>query len=125
MSAVVFRRNGWRARSHPAYWAFVTHRLSGLLLTAFLPVHFLVLAQALNGPAALDSVLRWTEQPLVRFVEWTVVALLAIHLIGGLRLLAIEWLPRHGWRNSRRSLAVGAVLLVALGFALALSPEST
>ena len=48
-------RNDFRARGHPSYWAFVVHRLSGVLLTFFLPVHFWALAQALQGEARLDS----------------------------------------------------------------------
>ena len=37
-------------RAHPAYWAFVVHRVSGLLLALFLPVHFFALSQALRSP---------------------------------------------------------------------------
>ncbi|MDQ2962435.1 MAG: succinate dehydrogenase, partial [Pseudomonadota bacterium] len=46
------------ARHHVAYWAFIVHRLSGLALALFLPLHFLVLGQALKGEAALDVFLR-------------------------------------------------------------------
>ena len=28
----------WRARNHPAYWAFVVHRVSGVVLALFLPL---------------------------------------------------------------------------------------
>ena len=53
------RRNDQRARAHPAYWAFLVHRLSGLALALFLPLHFWALGQALQGEAALDGFLRW------------------------------------------------------------------
>ncbi|MDH4294398.1 MAG: succinate dehydrogenase, partial [Betaproteobacteria bacterium] len=33
-------KNDFRARNHPAYWAFIVHRVSGVLLTLFLPLHF-------------------------------------------------------------------------------------
>ncbi len=29
-------KNNFRARSHPAWWAFAVHRLSGVLLALFL-----------------------------------------------------------------------------------------
>lgn len=74
---------GWRARNHPAYWAFLVHRLSGIALALFLPAHFLVLGQALRGEAALDGALRWTEVPLVKAAEVALVLLLAAHLAGG------------------------------------------
>ena len=70
-------KNDFRARSHPAYWAFLVHRLSGLALALFLPVHFWALGQALQGEARLESFLRWTDAPLFKFAEWGLVLLLA------------------------------------------------
>ena len=55
------RRNDVRARAHPAYWAFLMHRLSGLALAAFLPLHFWALGRALQGAAALEEFLRFTD----------------------------------------------------------------
>lgn len=81
------------ANHHAAYWAFALHRLSGLLLALFLPVHFWVLALAIEGEAVLDGFLRWTEHPLVKVAEFGLVLLLAAHLTGGLRLLIVEFLP--------------------------------
>ena len=49
------RQNDQRARGHPAYWAFQMHRLSGLGLALFLPLHFWALGQAIHGAAALDG----------------------------------------------------------------------
>lgn len=108
----------WRARSHPAWWAFLVHRLSGLLLAAFLPLHFWVLAQALEGAERLDAFMRWTEQPLVKAAEAGLVLLLAAHLTGGLRLLALEFLAWRGWQKSLLAAAAGASFAVALVFAL-------
>jgi len=75
-------------RNHPAWWAFLVHRLSGVALAIFLPAHFLVMGLALEGEARLEEFLRWSEQPLVIAGEWVLVMLLAVHLAGGLRLLA-------------------------------------
>ena len=33
-------KNDFRARQHPAYWAFLVHRISGVALALFLPIHF-------------------------------------------------------------------------------------
>ena len=86
------------ARNHPAFWAFLLHRLSGLALALFLPLHFLALGLALEGAAGLDRVLTFAELPLVKAAEWGLVVLLTLHLGFGLRLLALELLP---WRGSR------------------------
>ena len=89
-------------RQHPLWIAFLVHRLSGILLALFLPFHFLVLGLALKESAALDEFLHWSDQPLVKFGEIMLVFLLTIHLFGGLRLLAMEWLP---WSNQQKTLA--------------------
>ena len=91
------------------------HRVSGIALALFLPAHFWVLGQGL----AMDGFLKWTEQPLVKAAEWGLVVLLAAHLGGGLRVLALEFLP---WREWQKALAAGAAALaLAVGLALALA----
>jgi fumarate reductase subunit D len=105
---------------HTGYWAFVVHRVSGILLTLFLPAHFFALGSALEGAAAFDSLLAWTERPLVKFAEWGIVVLLAAHLGGGLRVLALEFLPWRDWQKSLAAVAAAVALAVGLAFALAL-----
>jgi fumarate reductase subunit D len=109
----------WRNRGRPAYWAFLVHRVSGLALAVFLPLHFLALAQTLRSDAALDGFLRWTRAPLVEASEILLVFLLAAHLTGGLRILFVEFV---GWRSdSQKALmaaAGGVALFCAAAFAL-------
>lgn len=114
-------KNDFRSRNHPAYWAFLVHRFSGLLLALFLPLHFWALGQALHGAAALDGFLRWTEQPLVKLAETGLVLLLAAHLAGGLRLLALEFLEWREWQKSLLAAAAGVSLVAALAFLLNLA----
>ena len=107
-----------RPRSHPTYLAFVVHRVSGLLLALFLPVHFWVLGSAIQGAARLDGFLRWTENPIAKAAETILVVLLAAHLAGGLRVLALEFL---GWRSRQKDMvaaSAGIALLVGLVFLL-------
>lgn len=98
-------------RNQPLWWAFIVHRLSGLGLAMFLPLHFLMLGSALQGEAVFGRALAWTDNGLVKFAEMGLVFLLAVHLLGGLRLLAVEFLP---WRNGQAILAavVGSMSLV-------------
>lgn len=108
-----------RTRNHPAWWAFIVHRASGVALALFLPVHFLALATAIRGEAAFGEFLRWTERPLVIAGEWILVMLLAAHFAGGLRVLALEFLP---WREWQKSLAAAAAFFaVAAGLVFALA----
>jgi fumarate reductase subunit D len=112
-------RNDFRARNHPAYLAFVVHRVSGVLLTFFLPLHFWALAQALQGEARLESFLRWTDQPLVKLAEVGLVLLLAAHMAGGVRLLMLEFLAWREWQKTL--IAVATALSLAFGLAFLLN----
>ena len=107
-------------KRHSSYWAFVVHRVSGVALALFLPLHFWALSSALQGEARLDGFLAWTEQPLVKLGEWLVVAALAAHLGGGLRVLALELLPWRDWQKSLTAAAAALLFAAGLAFALAL-----
>ncbi len=98
-------------RSQPLWLAHVLHRLSGLGLALFLPLHFYVLGMAMSQPERLDGFLHWSEAPMVKLAEFGLVFLLAVHLFGGLRLLVLEFLP---WPAPHKTLAAGAVAGAAL-----------
>ena len=109
------RRNDARARGHAGFWAFVVHRVSGIVLALFLPVHFFVLSRALTAPAALDGFLEWTRQPAVKFAEALLVLALAVHFAGGVRLLFVEFV---GWRAEWQKTAIAIAAAVAIACAL-------
>ena len=111
-------KSDFRARNHPAYWAFIVHRASGVLLALFLPLHFWALGTALQGEAKLDGFLRWSEQPLVKLAETVLVLLLAAHMTGGLRLLALEFLAWQEWQKTLLAAAAGVTVVVGLAFLL-------
>lgn len=105
-------KNDSRARHHASWWAFFVHRVSGVLLTIFLPIHFWTLGLALEGEAALDGALKWYDNPLFKFGEWALVLLLAAHALGGIRLLLIEFKP---WQGLRRGwIAAGGIIALAV-----------
>ncbi|WP_425040971.1 succinate dehydrogenase, cytochrome b556 subunit [Primorskyibacter sp. S187A] len=99
---------GITSRAHPLWLAYILHRVSGLLLALFLPLHFWVLALAMTDPARLDGFLTLTEAGVVKLAEFGLVFLLAVHMFGGLRLMALEWLP---WSGAQKSLAAAAAAL--------------
>lgn len=102
-------------RKESSYWMAMVHRVSGIALALFLPWHFWALSRALE----LDAFLAWTQQPMVKVAEWGIVLALAAHLAGGLRVLALEFLP---WRDWQKTLtAAAAAVTVAIGLALALA----
>lgn len=109
------------SRNHPGFWAFVAHRVSGVALALFLPLHFLALGLALESDAALDGFLVVAQHPAFLVAEWGLVVLLTVHLCAGLRVILLELLPL---RDSRQRLVglgaavaalVGAVFLLRAG----------
>jgi fumarate reductase subunit D len=105
-------------RSHTSYLAFIGHRLSGLALALFLPLHFLLLGTALHDDAALQRAIAFTDHPLVKVAEWGLVVLLSLHLLFGLRVLALELTQWPSRRDSRTGWVIPAFILALLAGAL-------
>lgn len=105
-------------RQHPLWFAFMLHRLSGLALVIFLPMHFYVLAMALTGEERLDGFLQWTDNPVLKVAEFGLVFLLAVHLFGGLRILVLENFDWRDWQKSLAAASAGLAFVIAGGFLL-------
>jgi fumarate reductase subunit D len=97
--------------------AAMLHRLSGIALAIFLPLHFLALATALNGAKSLDLFLALTRQPVVALLEWCIVVALALHMALGLRVLAIEFFDFREKTLAVLYVCLAAVFAVGLFFA--------
>lgn len=101
------------------FHAFLLHRLSGLALAVFLPLHFLALGLALEGAEGLDRFLAYTDLAIVKAAEWGLLILLTIHLIFGIRVLLIEFGRWRGFRLGWVGAGFGAAALVGVAFILA------
>jgi fumarate reductase subunit D len=99
------------SRHHPAYWAFLGHRLSGLALGVFLPIHFYVLGMALEDANRFDQFIRLADMKAFKMGEWGLVILLSTHMCFGLRLLALELLNWRSVRDARLSWITGGILI--------------
>ena len=105
-------------RTHALWLAFILHRLSGLGLALFLPVHFYMLSLALTDPDQLDGFLAFTDLLIVKCAEFGLVFLLAVHMFGGLRLMALEFLPWSPRQKGYAATAVALAFFVSTGFFL-------
>ena len=114
MSAVGITR---ASRAHPGFIAAIIHRVSGLALAIFLPLHFLSLGLAFEQEA-FEGFIAWSNNPLVKVSEALLVTALAVHFAGGLRLLAIEFFgltrAQAVWIACAFAFGVGAGLLFLL-----------
>ncbi len=75
----------------PGFLAAMLHRLSGIALAIFLPMHFIALGMALGGADSLQSFLGVTHNGFVRIAEWGLVTALGLHMALGIRVLAMEF----------------------------------
>jgi fumarate reductase subunit D len=98
-------------RSNLLWLTALVHRLSGLALAMFLPLHFWALGLAIDSEARLQTFLRWTDAWFVKLAETGLVFLLAVHLLGGLRVLIIE---NFAWRDGQKQLATLAAGISAV-----------
>jgi fumarate reductase subunit D len=114
MTGLTTRPRNTAYRRDALWLAAFVHRVSGIVLAGFLPLHFLVLGLAIEGEARLGQYLKFGEQPLIKLAEATLVFLVTIHLLGGLRILAIEFVK---WRPGQRRLVL-ASLAAAVGSGL-------
>jgi succinate dehydrogenase / fumarate reductase cytochrome b subunit len=78
------RDRGWQA------WLHVLHRLSGLVLLAFLMAHVCVTSTRLLGRGAWEAVMALTHHPLLQAAEYAVWAAFAFHGANGVRVLLAE-----------------------------------
>ncbi len=103
-------------RHQPLWYAFILHRISGICLAFFLPFHFYILGLALTSRPSMDGFLHWAELPVVKFAEAGLVFLLAVHLFGGLRLMALELLPWNPRQKTLAAVAISMAFFVACCF---------
>ena len=95
-----------------ALWIFAqVHRISGVLLAIFLPLHFLALGLAIDGETRFEGFIAWTQNPIVKIAEALLLFTLAVHLLGGLRVLVIENLS---WHPQQKQMALGAAAVAAV-----------
>lgn len=106
------------AHRQPGFVAALLHRLAGIALAIFLPMHFWALSGALNGADFLDKFLNVTNTPLVKTAELGIVVALAVHMALGLRVLVIEFLPLRERTRVAVSICFAAAFAVGLAFLL-------
>ena len=98
-------------RNSTLWLAALLHRLSGLALAIFLPLHFLALGLAINGESRLEGFLRWSDALWVKLAEGWLVFLLLVHMLGGVRILLIE---NFEWTDRQKELASAATAVAVL-----------
>jgi succinate dehydrogenase / fumarate reductase cytochrome b subunit len=68
-------------------WAFALNRVTAIGLTIYLFLHLSVLSLLAQGPSGYNGFLALTENPIIKFGEWAVVAAVFLHGLNGIRII--------------------------------------
>lgn len=82
-----------RYRGDAGQWAFLLHRISGVLVFAFLLLHVVDVALIGIDRELFNDVHRLYGNVLLRIFEIGLLAALVFHALNGLRVIAIDFVP--------------------------------
>ncbi len=68
-------------------WAFALNRVTALGLTLYLFLHLVILGKLAQGPDSYGQFIALTENPIIKFGEWLVVAAVLLHGLNGIRII--------------------------------------
>lgn len=86
---------------HTGQQAFGIHRVTGIALALYLPIHIILHSTALIfGQEAYDRMAQGIENRLGFIIEYLIVSAVIVHMLNGIRILLIDFFPMA--RNHRR-----------------------
>ena len=78
-----------RYRMNAGSWAWLVHRISGMVLAGYLALHILVLS-SIRDKTAFERFIAMTDSLPMRLLELALMGTLAAHALNGLRLMLLE-----------------------------------
>ena len=102
-------------RPYTGTWAWFIHRLTGIGLAVYLPMHVYVTSSFGKGEKAFMEQMGFIQMPLFRWLEIGLLFAVLFHVLNGIRVTLVDL----GWglRQERVLfwvlMAIGAVLFVA------------
>lgn len=105
--------SGSGRRGDLGMWAWVVHRITGVLTFFFLFAHVLDTALVRVSPNAYDKVINLYQNPLVNLMELGLVGAVLYHALNGLRVMLVDFWAK-GPRYQRVMLWVIVVVWVVV-----------
>ena len=93
-------------------WAFVGHRISGVLVFLFLLLHIVDVSLINSDPVLYDEVHELYGNILLRLFEVGLLFALLFHSLNGLRIVLVDFFP--GMVGNERKLFTGVLVLTML-----------
>ena len=72
-------------------WAWVLHRITGILIALYSLAHITVLSSVLLSTGSFDAVMRLLSQPLALWLELGLLAAIILHGLNGIRLILFDF----------------------------------
>ncbi|NMP22493.1 succinate dehydrogenase, cytochrome b556 subunit [Sulfobacillus harzensis] len=114
-----------RAIYRTGTWAWLLHRVSGLLIVAYLYFHLIVLSSVVwpGGPRAFNRVVADLTTPPFIVADWALFTIIFFHALNGIRLLLLDlgWMVDQQKKLFWVAMGIGAVLLA--GSVVAMLPQ--
>lgn len=80
----------WPTNMKTGMWAWVGHRLTGLVLVAYVFMHLSFLSTASMGEADFDSLMEVTSQPLFVAMDFLLIIVVIYHAMNGARVVLFD-----------------------------------
>lgn len=72
-------------------WSWLLHRVTGVILVLYLFMHLFVLSSSLAGGETFNKWLSTVQNPVFHFLEIGLAAVVAFHLLNGLRITIADF----------------------------------
>ena len=72
-------------------WSWLLHRITGLILVLYIFMHFFALSSSIGGASTFNSWLANLQTTLTHILEIGLVAVVAFHLLNGLRITIADF----------------------------------
>ncbi len=107
-----------RYRWHVGSFAWLLHRVTGLLLSFYLIIHIWVVRTVSQGPEGFNKMMAAVQTPIFILFELGLLGAVLYHSLNGIRLLLIDmgWGVRHQKGLFFLLFGIGAVILVIGAF---------
>lgn len=82
----------WPTNMKTGMWAWIGHRLTGLVLVVYIFLHlsFITTASLGDGPKNFDALMAITSQPLFVALDFLLVFVVIYHAMNGMRVVAFD-----------------------------------
>ena len=95
-------------------YVWAAHRITGLLLLAFLIFHLFTLSSILRGDVAYNGILSFMESPVMKFGEIMLLWVVLFHSLNGFRLILFNLFPTINHKRFAYSISIISLILVSL-----------